>query len=482
MKSFFDLSSYTNQSRLSNRGKIVKQTSNNKSYFSSYRTIENNSKGKDRKIEKKYNYSNLTNTYNNVNKSKNKSNDSKKIKSKENIILNFQKKNKNLDKEKYIAKSYRQLRQTSFNFINVKIYEKVIDKLFSFMKSILPFETYNEIKMKFISEITKEIRFSNKQDNIIQNESHSSSITNLIKSIETNNLNKKINSNLKLSYNIINNNNINIKKKNNNKKHSSLYTLTKSKILNNRTVSNSRSKSKSNSKSKSKSKTPSKSKSNSKDKISIIKSNKIILNSRLFEKINHELLKIENSKPFIQKNSIVERKKIINKSNSKPKIRTEINSSLNQNIKINNSKTTTNSLNVNNKNNIHKNKKIIYNHRINHNKKEIRKNKDNNLLNITNIKLNITEENENEIIENETKENENKEEKKEIPHNLENTNEIKNSEQLKKIKSTLEDNLKYMFNFSYEGFLNKESETDSKKSLEDNLNNSSKIYKKKYNY
>ena len=477
MKSFFDLSSYTNQSRLSNRGKIVKQTSNNKSYFSSYRTIENNSKGKDRKIEKKYNYSNLTNTYNNVNKSKNKSNDSKKIKSKENIILNFQKKNKNLDKEKYIAKSYRQLRQTSFNFINVKIYEKVIDKLFSFMKSILPFETYNEIKMKFISEITKEIRFSNKQDNIIQNESHSSSITNLIKSIETNNLNRKINSGLKLSYNIINNN---IEK--NNKKHSSLYTLTKSKILNNRTVSNSRSKSKSNSKSKSKSKTPSKSKSNSKDKISIIKSNKIILNSRLFEKINHELLKIENSKPFIQKNSIVERKKIINKSNSKPKIRTEINSSLNQNIKINNSKTTTHSLNVNNKNNIHKNKKIIYNHRINHNKKEIRKNKDNNLLNITNIKLNITEENENEIIENETKENENKEEKKEIPHNLENTNEIKNSEQLKKIKSTLEDNLKYMFNFSYEGFLNKESETDSKKSLEDNLNNSSKIYKKKYNY
>ena len=375
MKSFFDLSSYTNQSRLSNRGKIIKQTSNNKSYFSSYRTIENNSKGKDRKIEKKINYSNLTNTYNNLNKSKNKSNDSKKIKSKENIILNFQKKNKNLDKEKYIAQSYRQLRQTSFNFINVKIYEKVIDKLFSFMKSILPFETYNEIKMKFISEITKEIRFSNKQDNIIQNESHSSSITNLIKSIETNNLNKKINSNLKLSYNINNNNNINIKKKNNNKKHSSLYTLTKSKILNNRTVSNSRSKSKSNSKSKSKSKTPSKSKSNSKDKISIIKSNKIILNSRLFEKINHELLKLENSKPFIHKNIIGERKKIINKSNSKPKIRTEINNSLNQNIKINNSKTTTNSLNVNNKKNINKNKNknIIYNHRINNNKKEIRK-------------------------------------------------------------------------------------------------------------
>ena len=39
-----------------------------------------------------------------------------------------------------------------------------------------------------------------------------------------------------------------------------------------------------------------------------------------------------------------------------------------------------------------------------------------------------------------------------------------------------------MFNFSYEGFLNKESETDSKKSLEENINNNSNIYKKKYNY
>ncbi len=48
---------------------------------------------------------------------------------------------------------------------------------------------------------------------------------------------------------------------------------------------------------------------------------------------------------------------------------------------------------------------------------------------------------------------------------LDNNNEIKNSEQLKKIKSTLEPNLKYMFNFSYEGFLNKESETESKRSI-----------------
>ena len=441
MKSLIDLSSFTNKSRLSNRGKIIKQSSNNKSYFSSNPTIENNSRGKNLKIGKNYKYLKQSNT-NNENKSKNKSNDSKKIKSYD--------KNNNIEKNKFIGQSYRTLRHPSFSFLNVKIYERVIDKLFSFMKSILPSETYNEIKMKFISEITKEICFYNKNENN-NNLQNSSSITNIIKSIETNNLNRKINSGLKLSYNIINNN---IEK--NNKKHSSLYSLKKSKILNNRTISNSRSKSKSNSKSKSK--TPSKSKSNSKEKMNIIKSNKIILNSRLFEKINNELLKLENSKPYIQKKYIYEKRKLINKSNSKPKIKTEINNSLNQNIKIN-SKTTTNSKNKN-KNNI------------NNNYKEV--NKENNVLNITNV--NFKKDENNFINLNEEKiENE----KNNI---LDNNNEIKNSEQLKKIKSTLEPNLKYMFNFSYEGFLNKESETDSKKSLEENINNNSNIYKKKYNY
>ena len=43
----------------------------------------------------------------------------------------------------------------------------------------------------------------------------------------------------------------------------------------------------------------------------------------------------------------------------------------------------------------------------------------------------------------------------------------KNDEQLKKIKSGLDDNLKFLFNFSYENFLNKESENDSKKTVSD---------------
>ena len=49
-------------------------------------------------------------------------------------------------------------------------------------------------------------------------------------------------------------------------------------------------------------------------------------------------------------------------------------------------------------------------------------------------------------------------------------NEQKNSDQLREIKSSLDDNLKVMFNFSYECFLNKESESESRRSIEDNYN------------
>ena len=44
---------------------------------------------------------------------------------------------------------------------------------------------------------------------------------------------------------------------------------------------------------------------------------------------------------------------------------------------------------------------------------------------------------------------------------------VKGIEQLKEIKSSLDDNLKVMFNFSYEGFLNKESESDSRRSFDE---------------
>ena len=41
---------------------------------------------------------------------------------------------------------------------------------------------------------------------------------------------------------------------------------------------------------------------------------------------------------------------------------------------------------------------------------------------------------------------------------------------MKQIKSTLDDNLKVIFNFSYENFLSKESESESKKSSLHDIN------------
>ena len=66
--------------------------------------------------------------------------------------------------------------------------------------------------------------------------------------------------------------------------------------------------------------------------------------------------------------------------------------------------------------------------------------------------------------------------------------EAKSTEQLKEIKSNLDDNLKVIFNFSYENFLNKESETPSKKSFneeeheQNNQLDNNIYYKKKYQY
>ena len=218
MKSFIDLSSYSNQSRLSNTGKIIKQTSNNKSLN---QTIEKKSKSKEKKIESKnLKKSNLN--FNYSNQSKNKSYDLKKIKSNE--ILNLKINDKKIQKEKKITQSCSNIKQNSNTFLNGKIYERVIDKLFCYMKNILPYEIYNEIKMKFINEITKEISFYNNKSEKKKNNEINSSIINLIKSIKTKKNINNMNSNLKLSYNL--------------KKHSSLYSLTKN--LSNRTISNSK--------------------------------------------------------------------------------------------------------------------------------------------------------------------------------------------------------------------------------------------------
>ena len=79
---------------------------------------------------------------------------------------------------------------------------------------------------------------------------------------------------------------------------------------------------------------------------------------------------------------------------------------------------------------------------------------------LNNNKSKIKRENSNKNIHKKNEINDNLNE-----HNI-NKNE-KNDEQLKQIKSGLDENLKFLFNFSYENFLNKESESESKKSVID---------------
>ena len=77
--------------------------------------------------------------------------------------------------------------------------------------------------------------------------------------------------------------------------------------------------------------------------------------------------------------------------------------------------------------------------------------------------------NNNVMIKNRNNTYNNNKAKKQITNNLLSVNKGKNSneEQLKQIKSGLDENLKFLFNFSYENFLNKESENDSKKTVSD---------------
>lgn len=60
---------------------------------------------------------------------------------------------------------------------------------------------------------------------------------------------------------------------------------------------------------------------------------------------------------------------------------------------------------------------------------------------------------------------------KKMTNHLSKSKNIKNEEMLKQIKSTLDDNLKGLFNFSYENFLSKESETESKMSSQHEIIN-----------
>ena len=170
MKSIID----SNQFFIPIHNNLIKQ--NNKSFFFQNKTIDSSSK--ERKINK---------------------NDFTKNKIKKSIIIN-EKKNKekksksnSLNKDKIINKNLLKFPESismennlltnknisSFK-LNTKIYEKVIDKLFHYLKDILPLELYKKIKNQFISDIKQEIININQEIKILNGKEYNISITNLI--------------------------------------------------------------------------------------------------------------------------------------------------------------------------------------------------------------------------------------------------------------------------------------------------------------
>ena len=476
MKSIIDLSTFTKQPFLSNRITKRKTSINNNNYHTTSNQILNYNSNEKNLNKNNRNLKNNLNKNSFINKTQTQSKEKSKSKSKSrdeiyltNKILknNLKYPEVNNEKNSFIIGNSNKNTQKAINKITIRIYENSIDKLFLYMKSILPNKTYNDIKSKFLNEITKEINDYSNKKYFTNDDSITSSIKTLIKNkilfddYSSNNNNK---TKTQLSYNLNEGNNNNFSCNNNtiSNKHSSLYTLTKSKILNSKTMSNSKSKSKSGSKSNSKGRNEFNKSARNNKKISmkkytfgVFKSNN--LNSKLFQKINSELLKIDLNPISYKKNTIDGNNKgnIFNKKSNGTKF-IYLN---NRNNKISTSHTTGNSLNK-------KEKHIKSNFSLNFNNKN----------------------NMSEIIENKTIQKHlnliNKNNKNNIIKEV--INESKNSEQLKEIKSSLDENLKIMFNFSYEDFLNKESETESKKSLDENNNNSNNnniskgVYKSKY--
>ena len=478
MKSIIDLSPFAKHGILSNRTTGRKATiNNNKYYTTSNQTLNLNTKTSDKNSNKNnINVKNNVGKNNLINKTQTQSKEKSKSKSKSRDEIYFTNRilkntlkypESSINDKNSIGSSSKSNTQRTFNKISIKIYEHAIDKLFVYMKKILPNEIYKDIQNKFLIDISKELNNYNNKMNIKKEDSITSSITNLIKTMLNNSINiddfSSINNNhhnskIKLPYNIGNDINIipNNKIKNLIKKHASLYTLTKSKILNSKTMSNSKSKSKSGSKSNSKGRNEFNKSARNNKKISmkkytfgVFKSNN--LNTKLFQKINSELLKIDLNPISYKKNTIDGNNKsnIFNKKSNGTKF-IYLNK---RNNKISTSHTTGNSLNK-------KEKHIKSNFSLNFNNKN----------------------NMSEIIENKTIQKH----LNLINHNNKNNiikeviNESKNSEQLKEIKSSLDENLKIMFNFSYEDFLNKESETESKKSIDENNNNNRGVYQSKY--
>ena len=267
-----------------------------------------------------------------------------------------------------------------------------------------------------------------------------------------------------------------------NKKHS-LYTLTKSKMLYHKTTSNSKSKSNSREQLSNRKKL-----SNLKQKQTGQKTNSnnnFIINSHLFNKINKDLIKTEKNFSNEKSKQKPHSKNIPNSTTNSNNINIKISHNRNTNLHlfyINNYINNSNNPQIANRTTTHSRKK-------DNNHKQSHKSPDNIIK--TNIDKKSILKHPNETIPPSSGKT------IKIDNITVDQNEKKTNEQLREIKSSLDDNLKVMFNFSYEGFLNKESESESKKSFDNNntvINNTNDnedlntnkshqyFYKTKYDY
>ncbi len=414
MKSTIDI----HQFLLSNQANLKKL--NTKNYFFQNKTIDSISKEK--KINQKKFIKNQSAKNNFINYKRNQERKSKS-KSKSNS-LKKEKINKNLLKfpESYhVDNIILTNRSQSSLQLNMKIYEKALDNLFNYMKEILPLKTYQIIEKKFISDIKQLIISINHFNN---EKKIDSSITCLIKN-SLNNISNISNKDKVLNTIFSPYKNENYKKQ----KNVSLYSLKKGNKIHYKTANNSRSKSKEGNSlskiidnSKIKSSRLSNKKNNNNKKESLMNS-KMMLNSKLFQKLKEDYIKLDLSNNSIGNKNQSQKGKIVKMS-------------------INNLKTIHNR-NINDSN--YSGINGIYGSNSQSKKKKSKS---------------INSENKNIIVN----------EKLKTIESINNEN--KNSEQLKVIKSSLDDNLKVMFNFSYEGFLNKESESQSKNSETINYQNS----------
>ena len=389
-----------------------------KSFCNKY---ERNSRPKSNSISKEYKRRNKSNNINN-----NSNNWNSNINPKNNTSYNKNKIKRDTSKYKYIFSPY-----VLTPLFGMKIYDNVVNKLFSYIQHILPTKIYIDIKRKFIKFVLEELRVKN--DSILNKKD-----------------NEIMNVNLKLFYNKASPSSVNrsgskIKKK---KKNVKDFSFTRNKN-NNKTINNFNYNT---------------AKSNiSKQYIF----NGLLKNHNSLYSLNKKSAKVYGG-PF---NVNISKSPGKSKSKSNSKEKKTINKNIRHNYYSNNTifepdlhalkifnhnKKGSKNKNKNSKENKNKNRQYISNNLIwkkkNNPNISIRKKITSNNLNLEKKIEKINYEEGIMNIENEEGKVNNKNKK------------TKNDEQLKQIKSGLDDNLKILFNFSYENFLNKESESESKKS------------------